>query len=320
MIASADGRIAVEGRSVGLGHPADRALLRELRTAADAILVGTGTLRAERYANLLDDEQRAHRVAAGLEPEPIVATISRRLDLPGDIPLLAEPTARVQVYTEADGEVPSQGAWVAVQRFEPGRLTMPAILEHLRTERGARAILCEGGPRLLRELVAADCVDDLMLTVAPMLVAGDAPTPLRGDVIDPPAGWPCATSTAPTTTSSCTTRCEQPAPARPHRRRAGRPPADHGDRQRRRRLVLRRRAPGHARRARCSADSSSSPRAPTSSTSAASRASPTRRPPRPTRRPRASCRSWSAWRPRASASRSTRGSRRSRARPSRPAP
>ena len=188
MIASADGRIAVEGRSVGLGHPADRALLRELRTAADAILVGTRTLRAEHYANLLDDEQRAHRAASTLEPEPIVATISRRLDLPGDVPLLAEPTARVQVYTEAEGEVPSQGAWVAVHRFDPGQLTMPAILEHLRTERGARTILCEGGPRLLREMVAADCVDDLMLTLAPMLVAGDAPTPLRGPLVDPPAG------------------------------------------------------------------------------------------------------------------------------------
>jgi riboflavin biosynthesis pyrimidine reductase len=188
MIASADGRVAVAGRSVGLGHPADRALLRELRTAVDAILVGTGTLRAERYANLLDEEQRRHRVAAGLEPEPIVATISRRLDLPGDIPLLAEPTSRVQVYTEADGEVPSQGAWVAVQRFDPGQFSMPAILEHLRTERGARAILCEGGPTLLRELVAADCVDDLLLTIAPMLVAGDAPTPLNGAPVDPPAG------------------------------------------------------------------------------------------------------------------------------------
>jgi riboflavin biosynthesis pyrimidine reductase len=188
MIASADGRIAVEGRSVGLGHPADRALLRELRTAVDAILVGAGTLRAERYANLLDDEQRAHRAAAGLEPEPIVATISRRLDVPGDIPLLAEPTARVQVYTEADGELPSQGAWVAVQRFEPGQLTMLAVLEHLHSERGARTILCEGGPRLLREMVAADCVDDLMLTLAPMLLAGDAPTPLSGPLVDPPAG------------------------------------------------------------------------------------------------------------------------------------
>jgi riboflavin biosynthesis pyrimidine reductase len=188
MIASADGRVAVQGRSVGLGHPADRALLRELRTAVDAILVGTGTLRAERYANLLDGEQRAHRAAAGLEPEPIVATVSRRLDLPGDIALLAEPTARLQVYTETEGEVPSQGAWIAVQRFDAGELTMPAILEHLRSERGARTILCEGGPTLVRALVAADCVDDLMLTVAPMLVAGDAPTPLRGDPVDPPAG------------------------------------------------------------------------------------------------------------------------------------
>jgi riboflavin biosynthesis pyrimidine reductase len=188
MIASADGRTAVEGRSVGLGHPADRALLRELRSAVDAVLVGTPTLRAERYANLLDDDQRAQRVTAGLEAEPIVATVSRRLDVPNDIPLLAEPTARVQVYAEVEGEVPSQGAWVAVHRFEPGTLSMPAILEHLSGERGARAILCEGGPTLLRELLAADCVDDLLLTVAPMLVAGDAPVLLRGPQLQPPAG------------------------------------------------------------------------------------------------------------------------------------
>jgi riboflavin biosynthesis pyrimidine reductase len=188
MIASVDGRTAVKGRSVGLGHPADRALLRELRAAVDAILVGTATLRAERYANLLDDEQRAQRVAAGLDPEPIVATVSRGLDVPDDIPLLAEPTARVQVYTEVEGEVPSQGAWVAVHRFDPGGVTMPAILEHLSAERGTRAILCEGGPTLLRELVVADCVDDVLLTVAPMLVAGDAPTLLRGPELEPPAG------------------------------------------------------------------------------------------------------------------------------------
>jgi riboflavin biosynthesis pyrimidine reductase len=188
MIASADGRIAVQGRSVGLGHPADRALLRELRTAVDAILVGTSTLRAERYANLLDADQRAHRAAAGLEPEPVVATISRRLDLPAHLPLLAEPTARVQVYTEAEGEVGGRGAGVAVHRFAPGGLTMHAVLEHLRAERGARAVLCEGGPTLLRELVAAGCVDDLMLTLSPMLVAGDAPTPLRGTALDPPVG------------------------------------------------------------------------------------------------------------------------------------
>jgi riboflavin biosynthesis pyrimidine reductase len=187
MIASADGRAAVQGRSVGLGHPADRALLRELRAAVDAVLVGSTTLAAERYASLLDEDQREQRMASGLEPEPVVAVVSRRLDLPAGIPLLGEPTARVQVYTEAHGDVPSAGAWVSTHRFERGRLTFPAILDHLRSERGARAVLCEGGPTLLRELVAAGCVDDLLLTVAPLLVAGDAPTTLRGDPLDPPA-------------------------------------------------------------------------------------------------------------------------------------
>jgi riboflavin biosynthesis pyrimidine reductase len=186
MIASIDGRTTVDGRSVALGHPADRALLRELRTAVDAILVGTATLRAERYANLLDDDQRARRVADGLEAQPIVATISRRLDLPTDIPLLAEPTARIQVYTEAGGEVPSLGAWVSLHRFALGELDVPAGLEHLAAERGARTVLCEGGPLLLREVVAAACLDDLLLTLSPLVAAGDGPPPLRGDALQPP--------------------------------------------------------------------------------------------------------------------------------------
>jgi riboflavin biosynthesis pyrimidine reductase len=187
MIASADGRAAIDGRSVALGAPADRALLRELRTGVDAILVGTSTLAAERYGNLLDDDQRAHRVAAGMAPEPIVATISRRLDVPAGIPLLAEPTARVQVYTEAEGEVPGGGAWVAAHRFEPGALTMHAVLAHLQAERGVHSVLCEGGPTLLRHLIAARVVDDLLLTLAPVLAGGDAPAPLEGESLHPPA-------------------------------------------------------------------------------------------------------------------------------------
>ena len=136
-----------------------------------------------------------------------------------------------------------------------------------------------GRPDAAAPAVAAGCVDDLLLTVAPLLAAGDAPSPLRGASSTRRRGWRCATSIAPTTTCSCTTRCDAAAaPARPHLRRSqpGRPllmgivNADAG-------LVLRRRAPRHARRARSRTRSSSSPRAPTSSTSAASRASPTRR-------------------------------------------
>src|ERR1700712_3863803 len=102
MVATADGRAAVEGRSVALGHPADRALLRELRTAADAILVGTGTLAAERYATPLDAEQQARRVADGPPSHPVLVTLSRQLVLPLDAaPIFAEPGVPIVVVTEA---------------------------------------------------------------------------------------------------------------------------------------------------------------------------------------------------------------------------
>jgi riboflavin biosynthesis pyrimidine reductase len=187
MIASADGRAAVDGSSAPLGHPADTALLRELRTAVDAILVGTGTLRAERYANLLDDDQRSRRVARGLEPEPIVATIARSGDVPVDVPLFAEPAARIQVYTEAEATVVSPGADIAVEQFAPGGASPPAALAHLAADRGVRSVLCEGGPTLLRALVADACIDHFLLTLAPLLAAGRSPAVLEGVALEPPA-------------------------------------------------------------------------------------------------------------------------------------
>jgi riboflavin biosynthesis pyrimidine reductase len=187
MIASADGRAAVAGRSVGLGHPADRALLRELRAAVDAILVGPGTLRAERYAKLLDPDQRAARAERGRAPHPVVATISRSARVPEDIPLFAEPGVPIQVYTEAAADVRGRGADVAVHRFEPGGARPAAVLAHLAAERGVRSVLCEGGPTLLRAVIADDCLDDMLLTLAPLLAAGSAPTPLEGEALDPPA-------------------------------------------------------------------------------------------------------------------------------------
>jgi riboflavin biosynthesis pyrimidine reductase len=187
MIASADGRAAVDGRSGGLGHPADRDLLRELRTGVDALLVGSATLRAERYANLLDPPQRARRVGAGLPPQPLVATVSRDLDVPVEIGLFAERDARVHVLTEAPGEVPGRGAEVRVHRFERGGLRLRDGLALLHDEHDVAAVLCEGGPTLLRRLVSEGCLDDLVLTLAPLLVAGDEPAPLAGAPLRPPA-------------------------------------------------------------------------------------------------------------------------------------
>ncbi|HWI21356.1 MAG TPA: dihydrofolate reductase family protein [Baekduia sp.] len=175
MIASADGHAVLEGRSVPLGHPVDRALLRELRTACDVILVGSSTLVAERYATLLDADQRAHRVAQGLSPHPIVATISRSLDMP-HVPLFDEDVP-VVVYTEAGGDGPGE-----IRRLE--KVTVEAVVGDL----GDGAILCEGGPMLLRELIAAGLVDDLLLTVAPLLGGGAPRTILGGPPFDQPVG------------------------------------------------------------------------------------------------------------------------------------
>jgi riboflavin biosynthesis pyrimidine reductase len=187
MIASVDGRATVRGRSVALGHPADRALLRELRTAIDAILVGPGTLRAEGYAQLLDPDQRARRVARGLEGQPIVSTVTRSGSVPFEVPLFGEADARIQVYAEAPVAPDGCGAEVAVQRMAPGGATPPAVLRHLAAARGVRSVLCEGGPTLLRALLEARCVDDLLLTLAPLVVAGDGPTAVEGEPLASPA-------------------------------------------------------------------------------------------------------------------------------------
>jgi riboflavin biosynthesis pyrimidine reductase len=187
MIASADGRAAVQGKSVKLGHPADRALLRELRTGVDAILVGTATIAAERYATLLDPDQREHRVARGLTEDPLIVTISRALRLPLEAPIFSEPDTRILAFTESSDPAPDAGAQLEIARCAAGSLTLAAVLDALGA-RGVRGVLCEGGPSLLRRLVAEDRLDDLLLTVAPLLVAGDAPAVLEGEVLDPPAG------------------------------------------------------------------------------------------------------------------------------------
>lgn len=186
MVGAADGRATVDGGAGGLGSPADRSVLRELRTAADALLVGAATLIAEGYATLLDPSQQEARIARGRPREPVVATISRGPD-PRlfDVPLFAEAGQRILVCTESQAALPDRAADVDVLRMGKGMLTAAACLGHLR-EGGARVVVTEGGPTLLRELLADRLVDDLVLTIAPALVAGEGRTVVNGPVFDPP--------------------------------------------------------------------------------------------------------------------------------------
>jgi riboflavin biosynthesis pyrimidine reductase len=174
MITTLDGRSAIDGRSHGLGEEADLEMLLELRALADAVLIGTGTLRAEGYDRLVrSGERRARRRAAGLAEDPPVVLLTRRFDVPWDAGLFQAPEQPVLVYTGVEGVPPPVPAPVEVVRLvDP---TPAAALTDLRA-RGVRALLCEGGPTLHGALHAAGLVDELFLTLAPLLT-GDEDEP-----------------------------------------------------------------------------------------------------------------------------------------------
>jgi riboflavin-specific deaminase-like protein len=187
MVASVDGRAGLDGTSSALGDDADLAMMLELRTLADAVLIGSGTLAAEGYDRLVrDPSRRARRVAAGLAPDPVAVLISRRLELPWDAGLFAAREQPVLVYTESDAPPPDVAAPVEVVRLATDGGT-PAVLEDLR-RRGVLALLCEGGPTLNRVLLAAGLVDELFLTVAPIVSGDDREPPIvAGGALSPPA-------------------------------------------------------------------------------------------------------------------------------------
>lgn len=189
MIASADGRAAIEGRAGGLGSPADRAVLRELRCSVDALLIGPTTLIDERYSTLLDADHRERRIAAGLSAEPIAATISRRLNPQlSELELFAQHGQRIVVYTESDDPLEAGGAELTISRSKPGELTLAACLDDLHANHAVGTLLSEGGPTLLRALAAEGLIDDFIFTVSPLLVAGSAPTLLSGEPFEQPLG------------------------------------------------------------------------------------------------------------------------------------
>jgi riboflavin biosynthesis pyrimidine reductase len=187
MVASVDGRATLGGRTNTLGSAADTLLLTELRALADAVLIGSGTLRAEGYARLVANPERvARRTAAGQPETPTAVLLSRSLDLPWDAGLFAAADQPVLLYTGSDAAVPPVAAPMEIVRLaDPAPA---AALADLRG-RGVRALLCEGGPTLNRALLAGDLVDELFLTLSPLLAGNaEAPRIVEGEDLPAPAG------------------------------------------------------------------------------------------------------------------------------------
>jgi riboflavin biosynthesis pyrimidine reductase len=172
-VSSADGRATYHGLTGQLGDDGDLTVFRTLRREVDAVLVGTGTLRAEQYGRILKlPESRERRRQRGLADEPLACLLTRSGDVPFEIPLFAEPEARVIVFSGADVDTSAARAQVEVVRLDGDELSFAAALGYLRAHHEVRALLTEGGPSVLAALVREHVLDELFLTLAPQLTGG----------------------------------------------------------------------------------------------------------------------------------------------------
>jgi riboflavin-specific deaminase-like protein len=172
MVSTLDGKATIDWRTRGISSDLDRELFHHLRTQADAVMVGAGTVRAERYGRIAQSEAlRAKREQEGLNPDPLAVVVSARLDLPADLPLLQHEGQKVVIATGADAVLSGISAEVEYLRVGDD---MPLLMSKLREEHGVRSVLCEGGPTLNSHLFAAGLVDELFLTLSPKVSGGAA--------------------------------------------------------------------------------------------------------------------------------------------------
>ncbi|MGH9235249.1 MAG: pyrimidine reductase family protein [Acidimicrobiales bacterium] len=181
MVASADGSATgAEGVSGDLGSPGDKAVFTAVRSVADVIVAGAATVIAEDYGpSHPSPAVTRRRLARGQAARPRIAVVSASLRLDPDRRLFTEPSpdARPIVLTTANADPDRRRALDAVADVHTAgddAVDWRRALDVLAAA-GARVVLCEGGPRVVAQLVALDLVDELCLTVAPVLVAGPGP-------------------------------------------------------------------------------------------------------------------------------------------------
>ncbi|WP_431772648.1 pyrimidine reductase family protein [Streptomyces cucumeris] len=187
MVSSLDGAAHHDGRSQPLSSTADMRIFGVLRGLADAVVVGAETVRREGYRPARAREAFAERRAAlGQAPAPAIAVVSAGLDLDFSLPLFTEPVVPTLVITggRAAGDrlaaARASGADVVLAGdAESGRVDATTIVTAL-AARGHTRLLTEGGPKLLGLFAAAGVLDELCLSMAPMLAAGDAARIVNG--------------------------------------------------------------------------------------------------------------------------------------------
>ncbi|CQR61081.1 pyrimidine reductase family protein [Streptomyces leeuwenhoekii] len=179
MVSTLDGAAQHDGRSQPISSAADMRIFGTLRALADVVVVGAETVRREGYRPArARAEFAALREAAGQGPAPAIAVVSAGLELDFSLPLFTSPLAPTLILTGAaaapDRIAAARKAGARVVIAGEGAGVDPARAVRALAELGHTRLLTEGGPRLLGQLTAAGVLDELCLTVSPMLTAGDA--------------------------------------------------------------------------------------------------------------------------------------------------
>jgi riboflavin biosynthesis pyrimidine reductase len=181
MVTTLNGEATIDGKAAPIGTPVDRFILGRLRTSADVLLYGAGTLLAEGVSGLLPEGDAALRASLGRAPRLVAALMVTDPAWSGDV--LRKPfftdTRFDRLVITADRALPEGIRRVEALGVEVARVAAegdgrPAAEAALRLlgRRGARLVLTEGGPRLLGSLLRDRLVDEYFLTTSP-LVTGD---------------------------------------------------------------------------------------------------------------------------------------------------
>lgn len=192
MISSADGATAVDGVSGALGGAGDRLMFAALRGVADVVLAGASTVRQERYRPASPAGEVVHqRRARGQADRPRIAVITASAHLDETLPLFHDPDDRPIILTgeSADPDRLRRLRPLADVIVAEAETVAPAWALARLHEIGAGIVLCEGGPSLNGQMVAADLVDEWNLTIAPVMVAGGSARAAVGPLPEgPPPG------------------------------------------------------------------------------------------------------------------------------------
>ncbi|WP_116214452.1 pyrimidine reductase family protein [Streptomyces olivoreticuli] len=185
MVSSLDGAAHHEGRSQPLSSDADMRIFGTLRGLADAVVVGAETVRQEGYRPARAREAfAARRAALGQGPAPVIAIVSAGLDLDFSLPLFTRPLVPTLVLTgedaPADRVAAARSAGAEVIVAGEGRRVDPARVPGVLAGRGLTRLLTEGGPVLLGQFASAGVLDEMCLSLAPLVASGTSPRIVNG--------------------------------------------------------------------------------------------------------------------------------------------